>query len=274
MYNKTFQLLLCLCIACFLSEHSYALKPSHTYFAIPDTLKLPYEKNEITTSDNVKLKSWTFLPDKKLNKKTTLVFAYADAGNMSWWLAQATTLSQMGYTVVMFDYRGFGESDSFAIDPKMLYYNEFATDLAAAFHFAKEKYPGNKTGIWAFSMGTIITTLSTSSYQPDFIIGDGYVISPVKLQKHHTSKNKEFFLPANASAYENTLAKIKVPMLLFSGKKDLFTTDAEVQKYKKNKPNVKVINYDGTHLEGFYVLSKDYPGSEYVKKINSFLNFK
>ena len=41
---------------------AYALKPSRTYYAVPDTMKLPYEKNVITTPDNVKLRSWTFLP--------------------------------------------------------------------------------------------------------------------------------------------------------------------------------------------------------------------
>src|ERR1700745_2483977 len=99
------------------------------------------------------------------------------------------TLSQVGFTVVMFDYRGFGESDSFAIDPKMLYYNEFATDLTSVIRFAKEKYPGNKTGVWAFSMGTIITTLACNTAHPDFIIGDGYVTSPVKLKEFYAAKN-------------------------------------------------------------------------------------
>jgi alpha-beta hydrolase superfamily lysophospholipase len=168
--------------------HSYGLKPAKRYEAIPDTLKLPFEKTTITTSDNVKLKSWTFLPEKQADNNITLVLAYADAGNMSWWLTQATVLSQVGFTVVMFDYRGFGESDAFTIDPKMLYYNEFSTDLAAVIQYAKKKYPKHKTGVWAFSMGTIIATLAAKTTQPDFMIGDGFVTNPEIIKTFYAKK--------------------------------------------------------------------------------------
>ena len=97
-------------------------------------------------------------------------------------------LSHVGFTVVMFDYRGFGESDSFNIDTKMLYYNEFATDLTAVIQFAKNKYPKNKTGVWAFSMGTIIATLATNYIQPVFIIGDGYVTNPSAIKAFYAKK--------------------------------------------------------------------------------------
>lgn len=254
-----------------LSAPSYALKPSAKYEAIPDTLKLPFEKNTITTSDNVHLRSWTFLPAKDADNHTSLILAYADAGNMSWWLMHATILSQMGFTVVMFDYRGFGESDAFTIDPKMLYYNEFATDLAAVIQFAKNKYPSNKTGIWAFSMGTIATTLATRTIQPDFIIGDGFVTDPNAIKAFYARKNNEILLPADAANYVATLKAVKAPMLLFSGSADLVTTDAAVKQLKKVKPAISIVNFKGGHMEGFTVLSREFPGSLYINKIQHFL---
>src|ERR1044072_8073 len=95
------------------SSSSYALKPVKEYSAIPDTQREPYENNTITAADNVKLKSWTFLPSGMKDKKITLVLAYADAGNMSWWMQRAIAFAHKGYTVVLFDYRGFGSSDAF-----------------------------------------------------------------------------------------------------------------------------------------------------------------
>ena len=130
---RSFILPLVICALTFLGAyHSFALKPSKTYEVIPDTLHRPFEKNTIITADGMHLRSWTFLPAKDADNKTTLVLAYADAGNMSWWVSYAAIMSQVGYTVVMFDYRGFGESDDFTVNPDMLYYNEFVTDLSAA----------------------------------------------------------------------------------------------------------------------------------------------
>ena len=86
-------LLLIIGISCYCQ--SYAIKPSKKYKAVPDTMKLPYKKNVITTSDNIKLKSWIFLPTKEADNNTSIVLAYADAGNMSWWLMQATLFSPM-----------------------------------------------------------------------------------------------------------------------------------------------------------------------------------
>lgn len=238
---------------------SYALKPSPKYLAIPDTLKLPFEKNTITTTDNVKLQSWTFRPDKGSNNHTTLVLAYADAGNMSWWLSQATILSQSGFTVVMFDYRGFGESDPFKINPQMLYYNEFATDLAAVFKFAKGKYPRNKTGVWAFSMGTIVTTLASRYITPDFVIADGLVTDPAAIKAFYNDKKDPILLPAGAAGYGSTLRNMKQPMLVFSGKKDQVTTEKAISTLKKTNPGISVISFNGGHMEGFSVLSKNSP---------------
>ena len=257
-----------------LAAHLLALKPSKVYAAIPDTMHVPYEKNTITTPDNVKLKSWTFLPTRRTDKKITLVMAYADGGNMSWWLTHATTLSKLGYTVMLFDYRGFGESDPFSIDSTMLYYNEFATDLSAAVAFARVKYAKNKTGIWCLSMGTIVTTLAVKTAQPDFIVGEGYVTDPLKLKEQWARSHKKLDFPPVTADYETELLNIKAPMLIFSGEFDRVTTDESVKKLQKKKPSIIIQNFKGGHLQGLWVLSKEFAGSEYAAAINNFLKVK
>lgn len=268
------KLVICLFALLLLNKSAYALKPDKEYYAIPDTLNLPFEKNTITTQDGVKLKSWTFLPTTEASNKTTLVIAYADAGNMSGYITQAAILSQLGYTILLFDYRGFGASDGFAIDTNMLYYNEFATDLTAAVKFAKAKYSGNKTGIWCFSMGTIITTLSAKESHPDFIIGDSYVTSPAAIKAYYAPKDKQLNLPADAPKYDVALTAIHIPMLIFSGTEDKVTTQASIKKLKATKTNLKIVSYKGGHMHGFYVMSdkSKYMGSGYVEAINKFLD--
>lgn len=249
---------------------SYGLQPTKEYTSIPDAMHVPYENNTITTSDGLHLKSWTILPHNKPDNKTTLVLAYADAGNMSWWLQRGIVFAQNGYTVVLFDYRGFGQSDKFAINPKMLYYNEFAKDLTATVQFARKKYKGNKTGILCYSMGTVIATLAASDAKPDFIIGEGYVTDPVAIVNRDTV-HKKILLPPDASQYHAKLEKLNMKMLIFSGSTDAVTTDEKVQELKKKKPGIKVVNFKGGHLQGFDALSRERTGSEYIKAVNEFL---
>ena len=132
------------------------------------------------------------------------------------------------------------------------------------------KYSNNKIGIWAFSMGTIITTLIAEQIKPDFIIGDGFVTSPQKVKEAIASK-KIISLPQGADKYEATLAQLKIPILIFSGKKDMVTTDVEVQKLKNANSSIKVIIFDGGHMEGFQMLSKTSYGSEYIGAIERFI---
>jgi len=265
--NKLVSLLLIL-LTC---SSAYALKPVKEYSLIPDTQHEAYENNTITTADNVKLKSWTLLPDKKRDKKTTLVLAYADAGNMSWWINRAVAFAHAGYTVLLFDYRGFGESDAFAIDQQMLYYNDFASDLAAAIQFAKGKYKRNRTGVLCYSMGSIITTLTANIVRPDFIIGEGYVTDPVAIVAASAKKGKEIKLPKGSETYKRTLERQDTKMLIFSGSTDVVTTDETITELKAKRPGITVVKFNGGHMQGFDALSKEEKGSEYIKAVNEFL---
>ena len=190
---------------------------------------------------------------------------------MSYNIPYAAILSQFGYTVMLFDYRGFSESDAFAIDTAMLFYNEFTNDLTAAINFARKKYLKNKTGIWALSMGSIITTKVAATTHPDFIIGEGFIASVKKSIAYLASINKKVKEPAGNDNYEQLLAGIKIPMLIFSGTQDKVATDASVHQMQKNNPKIKVKTFTGGHLRGFEVLSGQFVGSGYVEEINHFL---
>lgn len=251
---------------------SFALKPVHDYAIIPDTLGLKYEKNTLTTQDGVHLKSWVFLPADSVNKKVTLLIATADAGNMSWFVTYAAFLCQSGYTVALFDYRGFGQSDPFTTDTSHLYYNEYEQDLSAAVKFYRHKYTGNKFGIWCFSMGSIITTLLPTNEQPDFIIGDSYVVDVQEVRDNIKKlKNKTLVLPSDVRAYPSHITKLKEPVLLFAGTQDMVTLSGAAEAWKSKSPNVSIITYNGGHMQGFRVLSQAFMGSEYIADMNNFI---
>lgn len=120
------------------SSKLFAINPGRDYYLSPDSLGLQYQEVRLNTSDNLSLNCWDISTDSLKNKNTSIVIAYGDSGNMGSNLFLAKTLSNEGYKVILFDYRGFGKSDDFVIQKDMLYYNEFCEDLKTVLNYAKK----------------------------------------------------------------------------------------------------------------------------------------
>ncbi|MCH7408728.1 hypothetical protein MM239_04930 [Belliella sp. DSM 111904] len=115
----------------FCIDSTYAINPEREYIRTPATENWNYQQLDIQTSDGFCLNSWIYEANPETDKNTVLILAYPDAGNMSYFVYHSIILAHAGYTVVTFDYRGFGESQDFEIRKELLYYNEFALDLEA-----------------------------------------------------------------------------------------------------------------------------------------------
>lgn len=254
-------------------QFCYGIKPDTTYYSTPDSLGLSYQANRILTSDNkAELNSWIIKADSKIENGTTLILCYGDSGNMSYWLNQVGILSQVGYNVLMFDYRGFGKSSTFKINSDQLYYDEFATDLESVIRWTKSNLQYKNLGIISFSMGTIMSTIALQTEKVDFLIGEGFVLDPIEIKnKVLKLKGKEITLPKSSNGYLEMVSNLKLPILLFSGSEDEFTTTKDSKKMINMNKNRVLVEFKGNHLEGFKILSGKYFGEEYIADINKFL---
>ncbi len=262
----------CLLLVMLVASQSFALKPKKDYIVTPDSLGLNYKELQITTPDNYQLNTWVLIPDKKVDNKTVIVVAYGDAMNMSYWVEQCYYFVQEGFTVITFDYRGFGHSSPFVMDSDRLYYEQFATDLESVIGYAKKEFTGYKVGVRALSMGTAIAAIVCTKTPMDFFVGDSFICDPesmmASLQK---MTGRPFSLPPGAEHYKTDLAKIETPMLVFAGTKDGNTPLSDCELMVAGHTNRKLITYVGEHLEGIYVLSEKYLGDKYISDIKDFL---
>ena len=254
------------------SQICFGLKPETKYIATPDSLGLTYQTNKIISSKGIELNSWLIEANKEVKNGTTLIFCYGDMGNMSYWLNQAGILSQVGYNVLLFDYRGFGESSKFEINTDYLYYDEFADDLTNVVKWAKTNLNYDKLGLISFSMGTIMSTIALQKENVDFFIGEGFVLNPKEIQaKIEQLKEKKVLLPNSSKTYDKMVRSLELPILLFSGTQDNITTKEDSEKAILKSKNGKTITFEGNHLEGFYKLSGEYFGQKYIEYINEFI---
>ena len=75
--------------------------------ATPRAAGLDYEDVTLTTADNVKLHGW-WVPSR--NARGTILLMHGNAGNISHRLGYLTMFNRLGYSVLLFDYRGYGKS--------------------------------------------------------------------------------------------------------------------------------------------------------------------
>ena len=133
----------------FFSFSSHAIIPDRKYLRLPQQEGLIYRELDVVTDDGYGIETWFYpaqdmpvdgagqddmLPYRTLDaqKRLTLVICNGDAGNMSYqqvWMAEF--YASCGLNVVTFDWRGFGASSEFEMDPDYLCYTEMLSDYAA-----------------------------------------------------------------------------------------------------------------------------------------------
>ncbi|MCI1185795.1 alpha/beta fold hydrolase [Hymenobacter sp. DH14] len=259
-----------------LNTWAWALRPTREWIGTPDSLGLRYQTTALATPDHARLTGWIVEPAANApDQHTTMVLAYGDANNMSYWLWQARALSQGGYRVYLFDYRGFGHSSDFAIEPQRLYYPEFSTDLRTVLADARQRYPRSRTGIMGFSMGTIMGSEVAATSKCDFFIAEGYVTSPQRIVAEQFGRyQKTVTLPAEAADYARVARRVYCPWLLVGGTGDIQTPLADsvlVARQARWRQRRQVLCFEGGHLAGFYKLTEAAYGDKYVREVTRFL---
>ena len=150
-------------VGLFVSIYSYAIIPDRKYVRLPQEVGLIYKEMDVTTKDGYRIETWFYpaqdvpaenagqtemLPYKTIDdsRRPTLIICNGDAGNMSYQqISLAYLYAANGINVVTFDWRGFGESSEFEMNPDYLCYTEMLTDFDAVIKaVSKEKVVDRK----------------------------------------------------------------------------------------------------------------------------------
>jgi pimeloyl-ACP methyl ester carboxylesterase len=255
--------ILLFCLALLAAGPAFAIKPMANYWAKPDTLGLKYQDLTLTTSDHAHLAAWLIAPKAGApDQHTTVVVAGGDSGNMASNIFTAATLSAAGYRVLLFDYRGFGHSEAFAINQNYLYYPEFATDTRAALAEARRRSPGQRVGLMGFSMGSLVGSEAAATTRCDFLVTVAYAASPQNVVAYYQRIRPErpIILPTDAASYSQVAPKIKCPWLFIGGTDDKATTLADtmvVAQAATRRQRREVLPVPGDHQQSMGAFIED-----------------
>ena len=89
-------------------QEKFVYKPSARIGVTPASVGMRYEEVALVASDGVRLTGW-YLP--LADARGTVLFCHGNAGNISHLLAVAEDAHRLGLGILLFDYRGYGQSE-------------------------------------------------------------------------------------------------------------------------------------------------------------------
>lgn len=235
--------------------------PTKDKVATPRHIGLTYEQVKLTTEDDLKLDGW-FVPAP--NSRGVVLFFHGNAGNISHRLDSLLIFHQLGLSTLIFDYRGYGDSEG-----KVSEHGSYR-DAVAAWRYLtlQKKVPPENIIFFGRSLGAAVASQLATVHTPKALIMESAFTSIPEL-----AAKLYPFLPArwisrfHYNSREN-LKRIKCPILVIhSADDEIIPFEHGRQLFRVAKEPKKFLEIKGGHNNGFMV-SND----SYRKSIDQFLH--
>ena len=226
--------------------------PDKNIIANPGYYSLKYDEVNFKTTDDIDLYGWYIPAD---SAHYTLLFCHGNAGNISHRLESIKQFRDLGLSVFIFDYRGYGKSGG-KITEEGSY-----KDAKAAWDYLVNEKNINPQNIIVFgrSLGAAIACkLATKQNLSALIMESAFISVPELAAQIYP------FLPVrwlSRFQYNNieNIPKISCPILFIHSRNDEIIPFSQGEKLFSiaNQPK-QFLEIHGSHNDGFYVSKEIY----------------
>jgi fermentation-respiration switch protein FrsA (DUF1100 family) len=225
----------------------------------PSYLGLPVQRVEFPTDDGLTIVSWV-IPASENSSGLWLLICHGNAGNLSEFgrPAHYAGLRQLGFNLLAFDYRGYGESEGIPTEEGLY------SDARAAYRYLRETLgvPADRIVVFGHSLGSAVAVDLVSRASAAGLIVEGALTSAIE-------RGQELypFIPVRwiaASRYSSIekISKVVVPKLFLHAKGDEVIPVAHGRRlYEAAPPPKAFVELEGGHGDTFDVDSANYFGS-------------
>jgi fermentation-respiration switch protein FrsA (DUF1100 family) len=235
--------------------------PTREIEVTPGDIGLDFEPLTLATRDNEQLDAWLVPAD---SARGVVLFCHGNAGNISHRLESIRQFHELGLSVLIFDYRGYGQSSGKPTE-KGTY-----RDADAAWHYLVEQHgiPPERIVLFGRSLGaSIAADLATRQAAAAVILESAFTSVPDVAAKFYP------WLPVRwLSRYrydtEKKLANIHSPVLIVHSRDDEIIEYANGERLfaAANEPK-QFLELRGGHNDGFMV-----SGKAYIQGLDAFLD--
>jgi uncharacterized protein len=243
----------------FFQQH-FIYFPHSEIVSTPEVISLDYEDLTLITSDGIEINAW-WIPHQ--NARATVLFLHGNAGNISHRLDSINIFHQLGLSVLIIDYRGYGKSTGKPTEEGTY------IDAETAWHYLtnEKKIKGDEIIIFGRSLGGAVASWLADKYHASALIIESSFTSIADIGRHYYP-----YLPISLLAHIkypaiDRMPGIESPVLV------IHSADDEIVPYKfgkqlfehANEPKI-FLDIDGGHNDGFLI-----SGNKYSDGINDFI---
>ena len=228
--------------------------------ATPEQIGLPFEDLHLKTADGIDLHGW-HIPAAQ--PRGTVLFLHGNAGNISHRLDSVRMFHHMGYSTLIFDYRGYGNSGGKPAEQGTY------QDVEAAWRYLREQrhVPACRIVLFGESLGGAIAAWLAAKHKPAaLVIASGFTSVPDLGQQLYP------FLPVRWLArirYDTRayLRSMQVPVLIaHSPQDDIIPFEHGRALFDAAHPPKQFLELAGGHNDGFIFMRE-----AWVKVLEDFL---
>jgi len=198
---------------------SLIYQPDKYMYAHPDQFKISFDNLTFNSIDGTKLSAWK-LHSKTKNPKNLLIWFHGNAQNLTSHFVNTAWMTDHGYDVLIFDYRGYGLSEG-KPDPKGVSEDGLAFLNYAYGDFKKGGY--EKFIVYAQSLGGAIALRSLEDFihrdEVSLLVLDSTFLSPREVAREKTNRLFKYLI-SNSFTANPELKHLTMPVLSIHSTED------------------------------------------------------
>lgn len=229
--------------------------------ATPAQLGLPYEDLHLKTSDGIELHGWYIAASQP---RGTVLFLHGNAGNISHRLDSVQMFHRLGYSTLIFDYRGYGNSGGTPTEQGTY------RDAEAAWRYLTEQrhIPACRIVLFGESLGGAVAARLAALQKPAaLVIASGFTSVPDLGQQLYPYFQVRWLARIRYDTREY-LRSVAVPVLIaHSPEDDIIPFEHGRALFAAANPPKRFLELAGGHNDGFIFMR-----AAWVKILGEFLD--
>jgi len=255
-----FVILVLLMVALWALQPKLVYYPDKTIIVEPSSAGLKFENVFLDTSDGLKIHGW-FIPNEK--SKKVLLFCHGNGGNISGRIGIIREFFDLGLSVFIFDYRGYGKSEGKPSE-KGTY-----RDVDAAWKWLTETKKYSKDNIYVIgrSLGGAVSLYITEKEKPAKLILDSTFLSVNDMAKKMFPFLPVSLIPFYKYSNKTRIKSIDCPVLIIHSPDDNIIPYSHGKRlFELAKEPKTFLEIRGSHNNGFFESQE-----QYMKSVKEFL---
>lgn len=236
--------------------------PDRQVFATPAAYGLAFENVNLKTSDGAEIKGW-FVPADRSASTLTLLFCHGNAGNISHRLEKLQKFHHMGLNVLLFDYRGYGQSQGTPSEAGTY------ADAEAVYEYLTQikGIPPGRIVLYGESLGCAVATEMARRHAAAALILESPFTSTVAMAKLIFPRLPVYRIVRYRYDNLTKIPGITMPLLIMhSPQDDIVPFEMGRQLYAAAPEPKRFFELTGDHNEGY-----ELTGDRYISAITQFL---